>query len=138
LALRVSPSNKWNLSNGIETKKCHNKSSENILQNNYSVTTLGTDTVHYPAFNMLSNISRCFLYNHHLFLVCYLLYHYLVTLLYFSYIMTTTFGCGRSRSTRREPPTIGKQLELYHLRLSVPCMLSTLSLSCNFIWYKIT
>jgi len=28
----------------------------------------------------------------------------------FSYIMATRFSSGRSRSTRREPPTIGKQL----------------------------
>jgi hypothetical protein len=29
---------------------------------------------------------------------------------YFSYIMETSFGSGRSQSTRREPPTMGKQL----------------------------
>ena len=29
---------------------------------------------------------------------------------YFSYIMTTSFSGGRSRSTLREPPTMGKQL----------------------------
>jgi hypothetical protein len=29
---------------------------------------------------------------------------------YFSYIMATSFSGGRSRSTRREPPTMGKQL----------------------------
>ena len=29
---------------------------------------------------------------------------------YFSYIITTSFSGGRSRSTRREPPTMGKQL----------------------------
>jgi hypothetical protein len=29
---------------------------------------------------------------------------------YFSYIMATNFSDGRSRSTRREPPTMGKQL----------------------------
>jgi hypothetical protein len=29
---------------------------------------------------------------------------------YFSYIMVTSFSGGRSRSTRREPPTMGKQL----------------------------
>ena len=29
---------------------------------------------------------------------------------YFSYIMVTSFNGGRSRSTRREPPTMGKQL----------------------------
>ena len=28
----------------------------------------------------------------------------------FSYIMATSFSGGRSRSTRREPPTMGKQL----------------------------
>jgi hypothetical protein len=28
----------------------------------------------------------------------------------FSYIMATRFSSGRSRSTRREPPTMGKQL----------------------------
>ena len=27
---------------------------------------------------------------------------------YFSYIMATSFSGGRSRSTRREPPTMGK------------------------------
>jgi hypothetical protein len=29
---------------------------------------------------------------------------------YFSYIMATSFSGGGSRSTRREPPTMGKQL----------------------------
>jgi hypothetical protein len=29
---------------------------------------------------------------------------------YFSYIMATSFGGERSRSTRREPPTMDKQL----------------------------
>ena len=29
---------------------------------------------------------------------------------YFSYIMATSFSGGRSRSTRRESPTMGKQL----------------------------
>ena len=29
---------------------------------------------------------------------------------YFSYIVATSFSGGRSRSTRREPPTMGKQL----------------------------
>ena len=29
---------------------------------------------------------------------------------YFSYIMTTSFSGGRCRSTRNEPPTMGKQL----------------------------
>ena len=29
---------------------------------------------------------------------------------HFSYIMVTSFSGGRSRSTRREPPTMGKQL----------------------------
>jgi len=29
---------------------------------------------------------------------------------YFSYIMATNFSGGRSRSTLREPPTLGKQL----------------------------
>ena len=29
---------------------------------------------------------------------------------YFSYIMATSFSGGRSQSTRREPPTMGKQL----------------------------
>ena len=29
---------------------------------------------------------------------------------YFSYIMATNFSCGGSRSTRREPSTMGKQL----------------------------
>jgi hypothetical protein len=29
---------------------------------------------------------------------------------YFSYIMATSFSGGRSRSTRREPPNMGKQL----------------------------
>ena len=31
-------------------------------------------------------------------------------IIYFSYIMATSFSGGRSRSTRREPPTMGKQL----------------------------
>jgi hypothetical protein len=29
---------------------------------------------------------------------------------YFSYIMATSFSGGKSQSTRREPPTMGKQL----------------------------
>ena len=29
---------------------------------------------------------------------------------HFSYFMATSFSGGRSRSTRREPPTMGKQL----------------------------
>jgi len=29
---------------------------------------------------------------------------------YFSYIMATSFSGGGSRNTRREPPTMGKQL----------------------------
>jgi hypothetical protein len=29
---------------------------------------------------------------------------------YFSYIMATSFSGGRSRNTRKEPPTMGKQL----------------------------
>jgi hypothetical protein len=29
---------------------------------------------------------------------------------YYSYIMATSFSGGRSRSTRRKPPTMGKQL----------------------------
>jgi hypothetical protein len=29
---------------------------------------------------------------------------------FFGYIMATSFSGGRSRSTRREPPTMGKQL----------------------------
>jgi hypothetical protein len=29
---------------------------------------------------------------------------------YFNYIMAISFSGGRSRSTRREPPTMGKQL----------------------------
>jgi hypothetical protein len=29
---------------------------------------------------------------------------------YFSYVMATSFSGGRSRSTWREPPTMGKQL----------------------------
>jgi hypothetical protein len=43
---------------------------------------------------------------------------------YFSYIMATSFSGGRSRSTQREPPTMGKQLvKLYHLQLRVECTL---------------
>jgi hypothetical protein len=42
----------------------------------------------------------------------------------FSYIMATSFNGGRSRSTRREPATMGKQLvNFYHLRLRVECTL---------------
>jgi hypothetical protein len=35
---------------------------------------------------------------------------YAVVLQYFGYIMATSFSGGRSRSTRREPPTMGKHL----------------------------
>jgi hypothetical protein len=39
-------------------------------------------------------------------------------------IMANNFSGGRSRSTQREPPTMGKQLvKLYHLRLRVECTL---------------
>ena len=42
----------------------------------------------------------------------------------FSYIMATSFSGGRSGGTRREPPTIGKQLvNFYHLLLRVECTL---------------
>ena len=38
--------------------------------------------------------------------------------------MATSFSSGRSRSTQREPPTMGKQLvNFYHLRLQVECTL---------------
>ena len=43
---------------------------------------------------------------------------------YFSYIMATSFSGGRSRSTRRKPPTIGQATgKLYYLRLRVECTL---------------
>jgi hypothetical protein len=32
---------------------------------------------------------------------------------YFSYIMANSFSGGRSRSIRREPPIMGKQLETF-------------------------
>jgi hypothetical protein len=36
--------------------------------------------------------------------------------------MATSFKGGRSRSIRREPPTMGKQrVNFYHLRLRVEC-----------------
>jgi len=41
---------------------------------------------------------------------------FLVFQQYFSYIMATSFSGGRSRSTRREPPTMGKQLVNF-----IPC-----------------
>jgi hypothetical protein len=49
---------------------------------------------------------------------CYCVVFYTYTLLkdpghfqqYFSYIMVTSFSGGRSQSTRREPPAMGKQL----------------------------
>jgi hypothetical protein len=37
--------------------------------------------------------------------------------------MATSFSGGGSRSTRREPPTMGKQLENYLMRLRVECTL---------------
>jgi hypothetical protein len=40
--------------------------------------------------------------------------------------MATRFSGGRSRSTKREPATMGKQLVNYNLRLRVEC-----TLSCN-------
>ena len=43
---------------------------------------------------------------------------------YFSYIMATSFSGGGSRSTRKEPPILGKQLVnfiTYHLRLWIEC-----------------
>ena len=43
---------------------------------------------------------------------------------YFSYVIATSFSGGGSRSTWREPPTLGKQLvKLYHLWLRVECTL---------------
>jgi hypothetical protein len=44
---------------------------------------------------------------------------------YFSYIMATSFSGGRSRSTRREPPTMGKQLVNF---ITCGCESSTLFL----------
>jgi hypothetical protein len=42
----------------------------------------------------------------------------------FIYIMATSFSGGRSRSIRREPSTMGKQLvNFYHLWLRVECTL---------------
>ena len=38
----------------------------------------------------------------------------------FSYIMATSFSGGRSRSTRREPPTMGKQLVNFIAASSAP------------------
>ena len=35
---------------------------------------------------------------------------FIIDLIYFSYIMATSFSGGGSRSTRREPRTMGKQL----------------------------
>jgi hypothetical protein len=44
---------------------------------------------------------------------------------YFSYIMAISFSGGGSRSTRRELPTMGKQLvNFYHLQLRVECTLN--------------
>ena len=43
---------------------------------------------------------------------------------YFNYIMETSFSSGRSRSTRREPRTIGKQM-INHMRMQVECSLPT-------------
>ena len=38
--------------------------------------------------------------------------------------MAISFSGGESRSTRREPPTLGKQLvNFYHLRLRAKCAL---------------
>jgi hypothetical protein len=42
---------------------------------------------------------------------------------YFSYIMATSFSVGRSRSTRWEPPTMGKQL------------VSFITCGCESDWY---
>jgi hypothetical protein len=56
-------------------------------------------------------------YVHHLGTVITDIYNWLIDLLclkplseYFSYIMATSSSGGRSQSTRREPPTMGKQL----------------------------
>ena len=45
---------------------------------------------------------------------------------YFSYIMVTTFSGGRSRSTQREPPTMGKQLVSF-----ITCAASRVHPFCN-------
>ena len=42
---------------------------------------------------------------------------------YFSYIKATSFGGGKNRSTRREPPTMGKQLVNF---ITCGCELSAL------------
>jgi hypothetical protein len=47
---------------------------------------------------------------------------------YFSYIMASSFSGGRSRSTRREPPTMGKQLVNF---ITCSCK-SSAPLFCNF------
>jgi hypothetical protein len=46
---------------------------------------------------------------------------------YFNYIMATSFSGGISRSTRREPPTMGKQLVNF-----ITCGLSLVHPFCNF------
>ena len=45
----------------------------------------------------------------------------------FSYIMATSFSVGGSRSTRREPPTMGKQL--------VNCITCGCESSAPFLWF---
>jgi hypothetical protein len=53
--------------------------------------------------------------------MCYPIYRFDLMCLtpqqYFSYIMATSFSGGGTRGTRREPPTMGKQL--VHLQLRV-------------------
>ena len=45
---------------------------------------------------------------------------------YFSYIMATSISGGKSRSTRREPPTMGKQLVNF-----ITCSCSRVHPFCN-------
>jgi hypothetical protein len=55
---------------------------------------------------------------------------------YFSYIMATSFSGGRSRSTRREPPTMGKQLVNFitcGCESSAPFFVSYINITMNLL-----
>ena len=63
------------------------------------------------VFNLTSKFHRIFFLDDS-FLFCYLIWidWFIVFNTIFSYIMTTSFSGGRSRSTRRGPMTMGEQL----------------------------
>ena len=57
---------------------------------------------------------------------------------YFNYIMATSFSGGRNRSTRREPPTMGKQLVNFnHSTQREPPTMGKQLVNFNHLWLQV-